>query len=234
MVAVFKREIKAYFFSPLGYIFIGVVFFFTGYLFYTYNLFAATTDASSAYSRLFIVMLFMTPILTMRLLSEERGLKTERQLFASPLSRGQIVLGKYFSAIFIYAVSISYSLINAAIISIYGKPDWPAIFGSYAGLLLLGCALAAVCLFLSSFTGSQFISVVFGFCAALFLMLIDAISLLIGDGALQRVLLAVSFNNRYAPFASGILDVCGIVYFLSVAALFVSLTAVMLDKRRWS
>jgi ABC-2 type transport system permease protein len=233
MTAILKRELHAYFFTPLGYVFIGVYYLFAGYFFYTYNLFGATTDTSPLFSQLFSVTLFMTPVLTMRLLCEERHLKTERQLFTSPVSRGAIVAGKYFSALIVYVAAISIILVDAVILAYYGKPDWPVIIGNYAGLLMLGCAQIAICLFLSSFTESQFIAVVFGFCVSLLLILIDAVSLLMGGGFLQDLLLAISFNNRYSPFTMGFFDPGGAVYFISVAALFVLLTAAALDKRRW-
>ena len=232
MTAVFKREIRAYFYSPLGYVFIGAIFFFTGYFVYIYNILSGTTDSSRLFGQLFTAALLLIPTLTMRLLSEERRLRTERQLFAAPVTLGAIIAGKYFSALFVYAVAISGVIPEVAVLSLYGRTDWPVIFGNYFGLLFLGAALIAVCMFLSSLTESQFIAAVMGFAVGLILLLLDAASLNMGAGAAQKFLLAVSFNNRYTPFTMGIFDFAAAAYFISVAALFAALAAAVSEKRR--
>ena len=234
MAAILKRELHAYFFTPLGYIFLAVIFFFTGYFFFTYNLFGTTTDTSSLFGQLFTVALFTSPILTMRLLPEDRRLRIDRQLLASPISQYAVAIGKYLSALIVYAISISGALLMVAVMSFYGRPDWPVVVGNYIGLLLLGCALIAICLFLSSFTESQFIAVICGFAASLALTLLDALSLRMGSGFMQDALLTISFNNRYIPFTMGIFDIGGAIFFTSVAAMFVMLTAAVLEKRWWS
>lgn len=222
---------RAYFLSPLGYALFAAVFFFHGYFFYTYNLLGATTDVTQLFGQMFTAALVIAPVLTMRLLPEERRLETDRQLFSAPVTRGEIVAGKYFSAVAVYAAAISAVLSGAAILEWHGKPDWPAIAGNYAGLLLAGCALISVCMFISSFTQSQFVAALGGFFAGAMLTLLDAASLRMGGGAVQDILLAVSFNSRYTPFTMGIFDIGGAVYFISVAAFFAILTAAVLERR---
>ena len=234
MTAICKRELRAYFLSPLGYVFIAAIFFFTAYFFFTYNLFGATTDTSSMFGQLFTVVLFMSPILTMRLLPEDRHLNIDRQLSSTPISKGAVAAGKFLSAALVYAAAIFGAPLMVAIMSYYGRPDWPVVIGNYFGLLLAGCALIAICMFLSSFTESQFIAAVCGFAASLLLVLLDAVSLRMGSGLWQNILLSVSFNNRYTPFTMGIFDIGGAIFFVSVAALFVTLTAAVLDRRRWA
>ena len=99
MKGIFKRELRAYFFTPLGYVLIGAMYFFTAYYFFTYNLYGNTTDTSTLFSMLFSVALFLVPALTMRLLSEERRSKTEQTLLTAPVSRIGIVLSKYAAAL---------------------------------------------------------------------------------------------------------------------------------------
>jgi ABC-2 type transport system permease protein len=231
MAAIFRREMHAYFTTPLGYVFLAAVFFFNGYFFYTYNLIGATTDTSQLFGQLFTVVLFVSPLLTMRLLPEDRHLNIDRQLFSAPVSRGAIAAGKYLSAVLVYSAAITSVFSGAAIMSAYGRPDWPVIFGNYAGLLLAGCALISICLFLSSFTESQFIAALAGFFVSLMLTMLDAASLLMGGGRLQQAMLAVSFSNRYSPFAMGVFDIGGAAYFIGVAAFFVALTAAVLERR---
>ncbi|MBO5976044.1 MAG: ABC transporter permease subunit [Oscillospiraceae bacterium] len=234
MTAVFKREVRAYFQSPLGYVFIAVMYFFTAYYFFTYNLYNNTTDMSALFNQLFSVVLFLVPILTMRLMSEDKRARTDQLLLTAPVSRIGIVLGKYFSAFCVYLVAISASLLMAVVLSVYGSPDWPVIIGNIIGLVLLGAALIAICMFLSSITESQVIAAVSGFAVSLFLVLVDALIYVVSGELVQKIFSYMSFNGRYNGFTIGIIDFSNVLFFLSIAAMFVLLTAAVLEKRRWS
>jgi len=234
VTAVFKREVRAYFQSPLGYVFIAVMYFFTAYYFFTYNLYNNTTDMSALFNQLFSVVLFLVPILTMRLMSEDKRARTDQLLLTAPVSRIGIVLGKYFSALCVYLVAISASLLMAVVLSVYGTPDWPVIIGNIIGLILLGAALIAICMFLSSITESQVIAAVSGFAVSLFLVLVDALIYVVTGELFQKIFSYMSFNGRYNGFTIGIIDFSNVLFFLSIAAMFVLLTAAVLEKRRWS
>ena len=234
MNAIFKRELRAYFSAPLGYVIIAVTYFFTNYYFFTYNLYGNTTDFSTLFSMLFSVVLFLVPVLTMRLMSEEKRSKTEQLLLTAPVSRAGIVLGKYFAAVTVYLLAISATLLDAVIASFVARVDWPSVIGNFIGLALLGLALIAVCLFLSSLTESQVIAAVMGFAVSLFLVLIDAISYVVSGQFWQTLFSYLSFNTRYEPFTLGVFDLPSAVFFLSVAALFLVCSIVTLERRRWS
>lgn len=234
MTAILDREIKAYFQSPLGYVFAGVMFLFTGYFFFAYNLYGNTNDMRAIFSTLFAVVLFLIPILTMRLMSEDKKLKTDQLLLTAPVSRTALVLGKYFAAVCVYLLSMMSTMVVAVVISRLAEPEWPVIFGHFIGLFLLGITLIAICLFLSSLTESQVIAAIGGFAASFFLMLIDTLAPLIPVEAVGKVLESLSFQNRYTSFTLGILNVADIVFFLSIAAMFVCFTIGVLEKRRWS
>ena len=234
MTAVFKREVRAYFQSPLGYVFIAVMYFFTAYYFFTYNLYSNTTDMSTLFDQLFSVVLFLVPILTMRLMSEDKRSRTEQLLLTAPVSRIGIVLGKYLSAFCVYLVAISASLLMAVVLSFYGEPDWPVIIGNIIGLVLLGASLIAVCMFLSSITESQVIAAVSGFAVSLLLVLMDAMFNEVSGKVVQKLFSYMSFNGRYNGFTIGIIDFSNVLFFVSIGALFILLTAAVLEKRRWS
>ena len=234
MIAVFKREFNAYFRAPLGYVIVAVAFFFTNYYFYTNNLYGATTDFSSLYKLMFSVILFLVPVLTMRLMSEDKRSKTDQLLLTAPVSRFGIVFGKYLAAVCVFAIAISATLLDAVIASFYGKVDWPCVFGNFLGLFLLGLALISVCMFMSSITESQVIAAVLGFAVSLFLVLVDAISYVVSSEFLKTFFTYLSFSERYNPFAIGILDVSNVVFFLSIAALFLCITTGGLERRRWN
>lgn len=234
MLAILKRESRAYFRTPLGFVIIGAVFFFTGYFFFTFNLYGNTTDMSQLFSNLFPVVLFLVPVLTMRLFSEDKRLKIDQQLLTAPVSRNGIVLGKYFAAVGVFLLAIISTLLDAVIMSLYGMPEWPVVIGNFIGLFLLGLALISICMFLSSLTESQVISAVCGFVVSLFLMLVDSLSLAVKGPFFQELFRNISFNGRYTPFTMGILDLSNVVFFLSVSALFVILTVAVLDRKRWN
>ena len=234
MLAILKRESRAYFRTPLGFVIIGAVFFFSGYFFFTYNLYGNTTDMSKLFSQLFPVVLFLVPVLTMRLFSEDKRLKIDQQLLTSPVTRTGIVLGKYFSAVLVYLIAISSTLIQAIVMSFFSRPDWPVVIGNFGGLLFLGLALISISMFLSSLTESQVIAAVTSFVVSLFLMLVDALTNVVSSPFLQQFFTSLSFNNRYTPFTLGIFELPGVIFFLSISAMFLCFNVAVLDRKRWS
>jgi len=233
MRAIYKRELRAYFQSPLGYLLVAAMYFFSGYYFFTYNLYGATTNMGTLFELLFPVVLFLVPVLTMRLLSEDKRLKTDQLLLTAPVSRLDIVLAKHLAAAVVFVLAISATLIQAVALSFFAAPDWPALAGNFTGLLLLGLTLIAVCLFLSSLTESQVIAAVSGFVVSLFLMLADALAPVVKSSALQTLLRGLSFRGRYRPFSQGVFELPNVIFFLSVSALFFFLTVAVLDRENW-
>jgi ABC-2 type transport system permease protein len=233
MQAVFRRELRAYFYTPLGYVVVAVMYFFSGYYFFTHNLYGATTNLSALFRLLFPLVLFIVPVLTMRLLSEDKRSRTDQLLLTAPVSRTGIVLGKYLAAVVVYALAISATLLQAAVLAILAAPEWPVVLGHVIGLLLLGGALIAICLFLSALTESQLIAAVAGMGVSLFLMLVDALALVVNSPVLQALFRHLSFHGRYTPFTLGIVEASGVGFFVTVGALFVLLTVAVLDRARW-
>lgn len=233
MRSILKRELRAYFFSPLGYVFIGAMFLFSGYYFYSYNLSISTTDMGTLFSLMFPVIMFLVPVLTMRLLSEDKRLKIDQQLFTLPITKVGIVLGKYLAAVIIYVIAISSTLIQAVVMSFYGTVIWSEVIGNFTGVLLLGMALIAICLFVSSLTESQVVAAVLGFLISLFLMLSDAFVYIVKNDFLKTLFYSISIKNRYTPFTLGIFEFSGAVFFISFAVMFLCLTIAVLDRKRW-
>jgi len=178
-------------------------------------------------------VMFLVPILTMRLLSEERRAKTEQTLLTAPVSRLCIVLSKYAAALLLYLIAISGTLVMALVLQRYSRPDWPVIAGNFIGLFLLGAALIAICLFVSAFTESQVIAAVGGFGVSLFLVISDALYYVVQSRALRALFSQFSFHGRYGSFTAGVIELSDLCFFLSVAGLFVALTVAALERRRW-
>ena len=233
MTAILKREFMAYFRTPLGFVIISVMYLFTGYYFFTYNLYMNTTDTVGLFATLFQVVLFIVPVLTMRLLSEDRRMKTDQVLLTSPVSRFSIVVSKYLAALCVYILAISGTILMALVLEYFSQVDWPVVFGNFSGLLLLGAALIAICLFISSLTENQLIAAVGGFAASLFLILLDAMQHVARSSTLKAFFRYISWNDRYRGFTIGLAGFKDIVFFISITAFFVCLTEVVLERRRW-
>ena len=234
MGAIFRREMSAYFTSPIAYMFLAIFNFFAGLFFTLICLLNRNTDMSSVYSNMLFMLVFLFPVLTMRLLSEERKQKTDQCLLTSPVSLTGIVLGKYFAALVVYALSLISVLLYAIILAAFSPIDWAVMIGSIIGSLFVGVAFISIGLFISSLTENQIIAVIGGFVVMMFLYLIDSISASISNTVVQTFLQKIAFTSKYNEFSSGIFNISTILYFLSTAVIFNYLTIRVLEKRRWS
>lgn len=236
MSAVFKREFRSYFTSPLGYFVMALVFLFSGFFFYMYNLYGGSSSLSGVYGGLFIVVLLIVlPVLTMRLFSDDRRQHTDQALFTAPVSLTGIVLGKFLAALSVFAIATSVTLIYSVVMAFYIVPDWLTIFGNYIGLLLLGGLIISIGLFISSFTESQFVSAIATFAVSFALLMVDQLtSVFTSNTVVVTVVNFLSVYRRYTNFTVGALSYADTVFFLSMQALFIFLTVRSLDRKRWS
>lgn len=234
MGAIYRREMSAFFTSGPAYVFLAVYFLFSGYFFYQGTLTQATTDMSSMFSALFLVVLFLIPILTMRLLSEEKKQKTDQGLLTAPVGLWSIVLGKYLAALTLYVIAVSIVFVYALILSYFGTVVWSTLLGNYFAMLLLGAAFIAVGVFISSLTENQMASAVASFLALMLLYMIDAIGSGISIEFIKNIFTSLSFYSRYLEFTMGVFNLSSVVFYLSAAFLFNFFTVRVLEKRRWS
>lgn len=175
MFAVFKRELAAYFQSPLGYVFMGFFILLSGIFCAITNFIGGNPNFTGVLSSITFIFLIVVPVLTMRLLSEEARQKTDQLLITSPLSITGMVLGKYLAAVAVFLITLAVTVIYPVIMSFFalgGLAGWE-IFGGYFGFLLLGSSFIAVGLFMSSLTDNQFIAAVITFGALLLLWILD-------------------------------------------------------------
>ena len=234
MSAVMKRELNYYFSSAIGYIFIAVFYVFAGFYFFATCLLSGYSTLSYVFSNMFAIAVFLVPVLTMRLWSEEKKQKTDQALFTAPVKLLPIVLGKYFAALIIYAISLAIFLVFGLVISCFVTPEWSVIIGNLIGLFLLGAALIAIGMFLSSLTENQVIAAVSGFAVGLVIMMLDSIGSLFSNTFLVSIFTNLSFNAHYTNFTTGLLNFVDVIFFLSVISVFVFLTVRVFEKKRWS
>lgn len=232
MLAILRREMSAYFTSPIGYIFLAVFYFFSGMFFYNV-LYSNTTNVAMVFSGIFTVLLFIIPLLTMRSLSEEKKQKTDQLLLTSPVSLSGLVLGKFLAAFFMYAIALAVTVLYSIILAGFESPQWAVVIGNIFGALILGAALIAIGLFISSLTENQMIAAVGSFAVMMFIMMMDSFASIIPVAFISTLLQNLSFMSRYSDFTSGILNIGNVLFFVSVAVIFNFLTVRILEKRRW-
>lgn len=234
MGAIFRREVTSYFTSPIAYIFLAVFNFFAGMFFFMGNMAGQTTDMTALFSNMFLILMFLIPILTMKLMSEEKKQKTDQILLTAPVNIGSIILGKYFAALVVFVIALCTFLLYGGILSVFTTIEWAVVLGSVFGIFLLGAAFIAVGLFVSALTENQVIAAIGGFVAMMVLYMIDSIAYQISNPELQRLLMRFSFYSRYTEFSSGLFNIASIIFFISVTVIFLFLAVRMLEKRRWA
>ncbi len=233
MLAVFKREFKSYFMGPLGFIIIAVFTLFSGMAFSM--IFSSGSPAvEGVVNFMSTVVIFATPFITMRLISEDRRQKVDQLLLTSPASVTGIVMGKFLAALSLYAVGLSALLIYPFIISYYAVIDWALYLYALFGILALGAVMIAIGMFISSLTESPVVSAAITFAVFLAVMLLGSYASSSSSTALTAINSAISFIDRFYSFTSGISDLSDVVYMVSFSALFVFLTVRSVEKRRWA
>ena len=160
MKAIYLRELKSYFSSLTGYAFIAFMLFFAGVYTMSFNLSQQLAHFEYVYSNMTLIFIFLTPIITMRAIAEERKQKTDQLLYALPVSMSEVVMGKYLAMITVLAVPLLVISVYPLILSNYGDITFATVYGTQLAFFLLGAALIAMGLFISSLTESQAIAAV--------------------------------------------------------------------------
>lgn len=187
MLAVYKKELRGYLTSMVGYVFIAFVLLILGIYFTAYNLQYASPDFGATLSSVTFLFLVITPILTMRILAEEKKNRTDQLLLTAPVSVWKVILGKYLSMVTIYAIPVVISAFYPLIMGKYGLISYPMDYVAVIGFFFLGCAQIAVGLFLSSVTESQVIAAVLTFGILFCSYMMDGIESFFSDTAISSM-----------------------------------------------
>ena len=233
MTAIYKRELISYFITPIGYVYLAVFWLLAGYQF-TVLILSGSGDLASEFSFLFTVVLLLTPILTMRLMSEDRRQKTDQILFSAPVTLPGIVAGKYFAAVTVYLMGIAITLVHAVVMAGYAPVNWAVLGGNILGISLMGMAGIAICMFVSAQTENQIIAAIGGLAAMLLVLALNGLAAMVPFPWLRTLLASISFFNRYHNLTLGLFRVADLMFFASFAGIFFFLTSRVLDHRRWS
>lgn len=254
-LAIMKKEWRSYFYSPVGYIIIALFVILTGVFYYLYlNTFVQMCVQASFYEMQYrgfkqslninyhmirpfvynvaIISLFILPLISMRLFSEEKRQGTIELLFTVPVHINQIVLGKFLAGLSFYAILLLAPLFYILLLFFFGNPELGQIFVAFAGLIFLGSVIIGWGLFISTMTENQIVSATATFALSLLLWII-------GWGAsysgkmIGSVLEYLSVINHFEDFSKGVLDTQHIAYYLLISFLGLYLAKFSLESTRW-
>lgn len=237
--------------SPIAYVVIAVFLVLVGFFFHSLitwfnsqaiqlarnpNYYQQLNINQMVYTPLFhnisIILLLVIPLLTMRLLAEEKKIKTDELLYTSPISINQIILGKYFASLFVLAVMLLLTGIYSLFTFSYGNPELIPLLCGYLGLFLMGMAFMAIGLFYSSITENQIVAAVLTFGTLLLFWILNWAAFS-ASGLWKDVLNYLSFFQHFNDMTRGILDTTDIVYYLSFSIFGLFLSHSVIQSRRW-
>ena len=234
MIAICKREIRSYFSSPVGYVCIAALAALYGFYYFQVMYIGMSSYISAVYSTMFSFGMMIIPIITMKSMSDDQKNKTDQALLTAPVGVTSIVMGKFLACFFVFFVASTLGLLPAVAMSFFSNPPWGEIIGNYIGTLLYGGAMISIGVFISSLTVSQVIAAIGTFAISVFLMFIDQIASALSGNILGTIISWISFTARYDIFTQGVFSISSCVYFISVSAVFVFLTARKVESRRWN
>lgn len=250
VIVIFKKELKSYFASPIAYLLLAIFAVIFGFFFYSatrffilqgmqmqmmgrgmpmdvneYVIRPLLTNAS-------VIGLFLIPMITMRLYAEEKRSGTIELLMTSPVRDLEIVLGKWFAALVLYASILAVSGINIAVLYAFGRPDLKPILVGFLGLILQGGCLLAIGIFISTLTKNQIIAGGATFAVCLMLWVLDWVSAY-DQSAWAKVVSYLSVVTHFEPFSKGVIDTKDIIFYLSMIFFGLFLTTRSVESLRW-
>lgn len=233
MIAIWRRELQSYFYTPVGYVFMGVFLLLSSVMFYLQIMQQRSSDLLTFIGQMSYLWMLLSPVLTMRLLAEEKQKRTDQLLLTSPASLTGVVMGKYLAAVTVMTVTTLLTGMFVLIVAIYGQVYPGELMVGYLGFLLQGCAFAALDLLISGLASNQVTAAVIAFGANFTLWMLDMLESAVTVEWAAKIMSFFSLYSRNEPFLMGQLSFASIVYDLSFAATCLILTIHALDSRRY-
>ncbi|WP_130863387.1 ABC transporter permease [Bacilliculturomica massiliensis] len=234
MKAVWKRDLTAYFNSPVGCVFLFAFATIMNLCFYVFNVLGASSQISNLFSIMLFLLILITPFLTMRLFSEEYKLRTDQLLLTSPTDVWEIVLGKFLAAFCVFALALALTLVWVIVIGLFGVLSPGAVAGNYAAILCAAAAFISVGMLVSSLTENQIIAAVGTLAVFLGLFALSAAAESSLSPVMGTVLSWFSLFARHQRFLLGIFSLSDILYYISFTGVMLFLTSRVLEKKRWA
>ena len=248
MFAIYKKELRSFFITPIGYIYTGAFLGLAALICCYTTLLSSSYDTTSYFTVMMFAMGILIPLLTMRLFAEEKKLRTEQLLLTAPVTITGMVMGKFLAALTVFGGSLLASCIN--FIPIYAVanaeragqsyeyyhigPVTGQLIGNLVGLLLIGAAFIALGTFISALTENQLAAAVITISIIALMLGLGLINNLIDVYWIRAVLSWISIYSRFGNFQNGLFDFASILYYASICFIFVFLTIRVYEKRRWN
>lgn len=220
MFAIIKKELKSYFFTPIGYIFIGLFMLLFSVFFYLQIYSARSTNYEYLFYNGATLLTFLTPLLTMRMFSEERKQGTDQLLLTSPRSVTSIVMGKFLAAVFMILITEACTLIYYAILEYFGNPSYVLAISTLIGFSLLGIAYVSLGMFISSITESQIVAALITIAILLSVWFLPT-----RDGLLSLI-------DGFESFIDGLINVTSVILYGTFTLMFILMTIIGLQRRK--
>lgn len=233
MGAIYKKEMKAYFTTPVGYIFLAAMLLLSAVAFSFTTLQRFTWQTNTYFTVMLFIFIVLVPVLTMKSFSEERRTRTEQMLLTSPVSLTGMVMAKYFAAMTMMTAVLALTAIYYLPFYSYAKPSTAILAGDLIALLLVGSAFIAVGLLVSSLTENQMVACVVTILVILLFLVSSLANTYINSYVIRSVLRWISVFSRFGNFTNGIFDFGAVIYYASITAVAVFLTVRVYEKRRW-
>ncbi|MBR5543507.1 MAG: ABC-2 transporter permease [Oscillospiraceae bacterium] len=234
MKAIFRRELRAYFTGGYGWVFCGAFSLLAGLLYFALSISQYQSDFRHVFSNMLVAMIFLIPLVTMRIWSEEKKQKTDQLLLTAPINVGEIVLGKFFAALMLFLIALCVTLIYPILTHAFGTLDVGVTVGNYIAIILAAAAYIAVSQFMSSLSESQIISALLSMLTLSAFYFLDLIFQATTSEVLSGISRFLSIITRYRDFSGGVFSLSDAIYFVSLTVLFLFFTTRVIEKRRWS
>lgn len=233
MFAIYKKELRSYFVNPIGYVYVALFLAVSSLLFTYTTLYSGTCEVNVYYTFMLYLFAILIPLLTMRMLSEEKKSKTEQILLTSPVSLFSVIFAKYLAAFTLFAGTLLASCLNFIVLYFYGEPNSVIMFSTTLGILLIGSAFVAIGIFVSACTENQLVSALVTIVSIAATLVIGILASYVKFTPLRVVMKWLSIFDRFYVFTYGYFDVVALLYYVSITVIFIFLTIRVYEKRRW-
>jgi ABC-2 type transport system permease protein len=231
-VTVAKREIKAYFNSPVAYIVVTVFMLLAGYLYWSQLFLEKQTELRYYFSLTPLIFTFIVPAITMRLLAEEKGSGTLEMLITMPVRDWEVVVGKFLAGLTMLGAIVGMTMFYAITLALLGPIDKGPVLTGYLGLLLMGGSYVAIGVMASSLTRNQIVAFILAFAISFALFIFGQIVQYAPDW-LAPVLAFLSMGNHFESLSRGVVDSRDVIFYLSVMVVSLVIATASLESRKW-
>lgn len=246
MFAIYKKELRSYFLNAIGYVYVGVFLAISALICCYTTLGSQTYNTSNYFTYIIFSFIVLIPLLTMKLFSEEKKLRTEQLLMTAPVSIWGMILGKFLAAFTLFLGSVLVSCINFFPLYIYANaeglndayasavgPVGISIISCTLGIILIGMAFIAIGMFISSLTENQLAAAIITVAIIVTMLVLNMVNEFIDNYVVRFIIDWICFVSRFASFSNGIFDPSALLYYFSITVVFLLLTVRVYDKRRW-